>query len=554
MDGSGSDDDDADADDDDDYHDIATTARTKVLTTRTRTRTTATSSHDKRIRKFTKTKKMQTKKKNRRKKDLKNPTNIIFNDLTSSSSLMKKIGLGFVLLVFVANFIILSVYLPSASDSAKLRISISSRSTSGVSVPISSANKKKKKKKKNVPPCGDDNGVQSSSSPWGCTIFPPEYTFDYNLTMRSKSDAKSKLSLRESSASSTSSGDYTFASLTEQGKSHAVNQDRGFVVTQFMDEANDDDNTNAIHPNNFLMGVFDGHGEYGHNVSQRCVETFPKLLYGKLLLVDQDDSPTVEKMLNETFWELDRQGTSPEYYMGGTTATVALRLGEDKLYVANTGDSQTIVVQCTKLGAGRAGGAGNDRSNNSNNVKAEVIFKSIKDKPTLLEEHDRILRRGGVIGPNGGRVIVHTKAVRKDIIGLAMSRSIGDWEWGDVGVIPEPRVDVIDLKPYYHHLKSTSNKSKSKDDTTTSTTTTSLFVMSASDGIWDRRLRPDFFARQFCSTFLGGGDEMMKSIDGTTTNVKNNVLQRKLMDVIDLVTPTVGYQDDMTAVIMKLDL
>jgi hypothetical protein len=30
--------------------------------------------------------------------------------------------------------------------------------------------------------------------------------------------------------------------------------------------------------------------------------------------------------------------------------------------------------------------------------------------------------------------------------GLAMSRSIGDWEAGKLGVIPDPIVDVLDLK------------------------------------------------------------------------------------------------------------
>ena len=483
----------------------------------------------------------------------------------------------------------------------------------------------------------------------GCLNYPPIYTQEYNTTITNRrlmlleleqqQQQQQHQHLQQHDDDNENDDDSTtvFALLTEQGKSHTVNQDRGFVVTNFLmgsssssssdgdgvgdsDGSEEEENGRRYYNNdkknknrhrNFVMGVFDGHGQYGHNVSQRCVEMFPQLLYDKLrrnvqqqqssssstfakdapttLLRSTVTASTIKHILNETFWELDKHGTSPEYYMGGTTATIALRLvssssnknndnnaktttttttttgrnsnkndntnddHRDELYIANTGDSQTIVVQCTTTTTTTKSMKKNNNNNNNhdvndgivNVVKADVIYKSIKDKPNLVEERTRILERGGVIGPKGGRVIVHTTKVSKDIIGLAMSRSIGDWEWNDVGVIPEPRIDVIDLRPFSSYSNNRSTTMTTGATTTISKKSTTLFVMSASDGIWDRRPRPDFFARQFCPTLVagddGGGD-------------KNLMLQRKLMDVVDLVRPTVGYKDDMTAVIMKLDL
>ena len=49
---------------------------------------------------------------------------------------------------------------------------------------------------------------------------------------------------------------------------------------------------------------------------------------------------------------------------------------------------------------------------------------------------------GGKVVRN--RVVVHTAGSSKGF-SLAMSRSIGDWEPGKVGVIPDPTVVVMDL-------------------------------------------------------------------------------------------------------------
>ena len=58
-----------------------------------------------------------------------------------------------------------------------------------------------------------------------------------------------------------------------------------------------------------------------------------------------------------------------------------------------------------------------------------------------------------------------------------MSRSIGDWEFGAVGVIAESLISVIAVESLTH-----------------------AFVLAASDGIWDTP-KPLSFANQFANSF-----------------------------------------------------
>ena len=64
-----------------------------------------------------------------------------------------------------------------------------------------------------------------------------------------------------------------------------------------------------------------------------------------------------------------------------------------------------------------------------------------------------------------------------------------------------------------------------------------LFLIAASDGIWDVRRR-EFYAKQFVETFYRG----------------NTPPLQKVWDVIQRVTPkaTTRYRDDITLVVTKL--
>lgn len=317
--------------------------------------------------------------------------------------------------------------------------------------------------------------------------------------------------------------------LTQQGKSHAENQDRGLYISPFV--IHDDEQESSRVPS-FLAAIFDGHNRLGHLVAQEVAERFPAVLAEKMRQIlagrwweDEKTDVMVAAALSDTFVQVNREGTPFNFLRGGTTASVTLRFGS-RLYVANAGDSQTVLVSVES-------------------TKAKVEFETRKDKPFEEDEHDRIEKLGGKIHinplhPGDARVVVHSKAA-KDTIALAMSRSLGDWEWKEVGVTAEPIVNVIDL-----------HQSRYKD--------ASLFLIAASDGMWDVR-KQEFYAKQFATAFEAfhgddtSRDSMTKSVNGILPP-SNRLLRPifKLHDIFQRITPKVqkGYCDDITAIITKI--
>lgn len=192
-----------------------------------------------------------------------------------------------------------------------------------------------------------------------------------------------------------------------------------------------------------LLGVFDGHAPLGEKVSEFTATVLPDLLANKLsnkaklaaknttasaTLSGTEIMRLTKDALTETFVELDQ--TVPADPSGGCTASVILAQGPH-IFVANAGDSRSFIVSYRP---------------STNNVT--VVYISREDKPSLPDEKARIEASGGqVYIPARGtsRVVYHDSQTGAPT-GLAMSRSIGDWEAGKMGVIPDPIVDVIDIQ------------------------------------------------------------------------------------------------------------
>jgi serine/threonine protein phosphatase PrpC len=334
---------------------------------------------------------------------------------------------------------------------------------------------------------------------FGCPIYPPELTPEFHQLLLTPEFRQllSEDSIKKNGEPTFSFGTKTMAMLTQMGKSHYYNQDRSVVIAPFL--------TSATPPGepSFLLGVFDGHGTEGHIVASHILRDLPERLADKLNSLGEFPSDqSIVQALNETFVEVDIYAP-PNFLLGGSTATVTLRRGS-KLYIANAGDSQTILVSVNSTSKGVP--------------EPTVAYMTRRDKATIPEEYNRIVGLGGNVRNNNvthdSRVIVYSVAARETIM-LAMSRSLGDWEWKPVGVTAEPLVDIIDLKEYPNS-----------------------FLIAASDGIWDRRRR-EFYAKQFSESFFGG-DTIHPLL--------------KVFDVFEKITPKeqTGYRDDMTAIVMKL--
>lgn len=97
----------------------------------------------------------------------------------------------------------------------------------------------------------------------------------------------------------------------------------------------------------------------------------------------------------------------------------------DTAYFANLGDSRSVII-------------------NHENQNSTYSFKTNDQKPEDEEERDRIEQLGGRVFPSKGQ----TQPLRvwlknKDIPGLAMSRSMGDFICSGIGIITKPQIDKV---------------------------------------------------------------------------------------------------------------
>lgn len=194
-----------------------------------------------------------------------------------------------------------------------------------------------------------------------------------------------------------------------------------------------------------LFGVCDGHGEYGHNVSDLVKRKLPKYLKGLDYLAQPEEAMrgAVAKVV-ETLRKSNINTT-----FSGTTLVFSL-IVDSVCYTANIGDSRCIIV-----------------SQNKETQKIYAKPLSVDHKLDIAEEEERVLASGGRVAPLPGPVGEDPGPMRVwladiDVPGLAMSRSLGDDVAHSVGVSNEPEI--------------TRHEIDAEDD---------LFLMYASDGIWE---------------------------------------------------------------------
>lgn len=243
------------------------------------------------------------------------------------------------------------------------------------------------------------------------------------------------------------------AVLTRRGAGigHDVNQDRSFILQLPGGEGD------------FIMGIFDGHGDQGHVTSHYVSSRLPAILSRAIATKAPDDEVAIRQILRDAFLQVDSDvdafGAPFDMSMSGCTANVALRRG-NRLFVANTGDSLAFVVS-------------SDRSTGTH----DIVYMTSKHKPDFPEERARVEGAGGkVYEPplwatgDSPRVLSPLTKEEEEAgvlpFGLAMSRSIGDRELKDTGVIADPTIDVVDLG---------SLKTDNAD----------IFVVAATDGLYD---------------------------------------------------------------------
>ena len=240
-----------------------------------------------------------------------------------------------------------------------------------------------------------------------------------------------------------------------------------------------------------IFGVLDGHGPHGHFVSKFCKEYFIRTMNEYSKQCQQNNITTPEgiynelkenkyEFINQTFKNADLEmikHTEFDHDFSGTTCNLVFQFNKH-LLCASVGDSRGIIIY---------------DQNNTNTYQG--IFPISNDhKPNLPQEYERILQSGGIVdkltdqfGCKVGPYRVYKNGFTYP--GLAMSRSLGDFQAKDCGVITKP--EIIE----YH----VSHSSK--------------YMVICSDGVWEflsneqvRDLGNKFFNKgelgNFCSQLV----------------------------------------------------
>lgn len=195
-----------------------------------------------------------------------------------------------------------------------------------------------------------------------------------------------------------------------------------------------------------MLGVFDGHGPSGHQVSAYVSVALPAALASheafKTNPVDCFD-PGFEQIQNEMRSRYKEGKRSFDCVLSGTTATLAI-VTETAYIVGHVGDSRAILCKLDPATGIRT-----------------AVQLTTDHRPSLPEERERVEALGGEVKVLSNDQVHRIFLPGKDYPGLAMSRAIGDIIAEQVGVISVPDVFAGRVEP--------------EDE----------FLLICSDGVWE---------------------------------------------------------------------
>lgn len=325
-----------------------------------------------------------------------------------------------------------------------------------------------------------------------------------------------------------------YAVLTRKGfkafvTSVSANQDRVFVVAPLEVER---ESSIPIGPDDFLMGLFDGHGPVGHGTSHFAAMELPPLLLRnmqrrKKYIHAQRATDGIRNALQDTFTHLDEN--IPFLETSGSTGILILRIGTS-LFLANTGDSLAFLVK-----------AEFPSLNTDDPPQVSIVRSTVPHKPDDPVEGARIRASGGQVIPKqtldtSSRVVIPIPGDSEETmqdgmmmtLALAMSRSLGDPEGKKANVIiADPTVDVVDLEELSY------NSPAAK-----------YFMVVASDGLLDK-IPP-----------LAVADRIAKSFYQEKPAKPLVACQELILKASQLwmAEDEMGYRDDISIAVKMIDL
>ena len=196
-----------------------------------------------------------------------------------------------------------------------------------------------------------------------------------------------------------------------------------------------------------IFGVLDGHGSHGHFVSQFCRDYFMNKMkeYTESLMIITQQISAEDiyinlksdnfSYINELFLSADNELSAQNYFdcrMSGTTCNLVFQFNTH-LICFNVGDSRSILIE--------------DSGDGTNKIIRPL---SIDHKPDLPEELNRICSSGGVVDKVQdayGNKLGPNRVFKAGCVypGLAMSRSLGDLQAKECGVISKPQITEYEI-------------------------------------------------------------------------------------------------------------
>jgi len=203
----------------------------------------------------------------------------------------------------------------------------------------------------------------------------------------------------------------------------------------FKPEAPNQDSFSFIHMEGEfdLYGVFDGHGVFGHDVSNFVREFLPKLFIsdpnrenGNIKQAMIDSFKKIQQMIEAT--------TQIDARTSGTTCTIAYRVhGSNELHVAHCGDSRAVILYEQK-------------------GKPFGVELTADHKPNLPAERKRIEAAGGCVIFDG---FYNHRVFKRGTVypGLNMSRAMGDTiGHREAGIVETPDYKVVKLSGSHDYV------------------------------------------------------------------------------------------------------
>lgn len=213
-------------------------------------------------------------------------------------------------------------------------------------------------------------------------------------------------------------------------------------------------------PFQFLFGVFDGHGSFGHSVSSiiknRIKSTISSLKPSTSLNDLKDFLYYSINLANQTVL------ASPINTKDSGSTLCMLAISGNNLACANIGDSRCILISRKVGEVGMEDGVKDCQEN----CKWEIFQMSKDHKPSDKEEAERVVKCGGIVDKdpfnnNETEGILRVWSKNSKVPGLAMTRSIGDTWLKKLGVTSDPEILTKELNAQ------------------------DKFIILASDGLWD---------------------------------------------------------------------